>query len=165
MLHDARAVANALLTYGDREGLSISPLKLQKLIYFSEGHSWRTRKAGLVFNSFRAWDHGPVIKVVYDAFKDLGYRPINHRVTWMNFAAGGTELAVAPFSAEDVRCMEQAMSIYGPVDANTLSRLSHAPGGPWDTVKKAPAQFPNNLIPRSLIACYFTNESSGTRAQ
>ena len=160
MLHDARAVANTLLAYGDREGIPISPLKVQKLIYFAEGHSWRTRQAGLVFNSFGAWDFGPVIKVVYDAFKDLGHRPINRRATWMNFAAGGSELAATRFSEEDVRCIEQAMSIYGPVDANILSRLSHARGGPWDIVRRDPARFPNNLIPRSLIAAYFTNESS-----
>lgn len=155
MLHDARAVANALLSIGDRAELQISPLKLQKLIYFTHGHSWRTRGCGLVFNSFEAWDRGPVIRVVYDEFKDFGYRPIRRRAKWTNFSAGGVEVACASFSAAETECIEASMSIYGRVDAHTLSRLSHAVGGPWDLVRRTPERYPKNLIPKELVASYF----------
>ncbi|MDP1964307.1 MAG: DUF4065 domain-containing protein [Reyranella sp.] len=165
MLHDARAIANALLSFGDRTDLPISPLKLQKLIYFTHGHSWRTRGTGLVFNRFQAWDHGPVVKVVYDAFKDLGFRPIRRRATWTNFAAGGIEPATATLLDEEMECIQQSMTIYGPVNADILSRLSHAAGGPWDTVRKNSAQFPDGIIPQQLIEDYFINKFKELHSQ
>jgi uncharacterized phage-associated protein len=157
MSHDARAIGNILLDCADKLAIPISPMKLQKLLYFAHGHSWRALRAGLIFNSFRAWDYGPIVKVVYDEFKDLGSSPICRRANWYNLAAGGVEVAFAALSDEEMACVHQAMSIYAPVDAYTLSRLSHAHNSPWDIVRRKPQAYPKNLIPNELIADYFVN--------
>ena len=155
MSHDARGVANAILDLADQAGIEVTPLKLQKLIYFAHGHSLRTRGHELVFNSFLAWDHGPVVHVVYKQFSDLQHRKIDRRASWQNFATGNIEIAYAQLSEEEVICLSEAMSMYGPVDAYTLSKMSHVPNGPWSIVRSAPESYPGGLISKELITRYF----------
>jgi uncharacterized phage-associated protein len=156
MSHDARGVANAILDLADQAGIEVTPLKLQKLIYFAHGHSLRTRGHELVFNSFLAWDHGPVVQVAYKQFSDLRHRKIDRRARWKNFATSNFEIACAQLSVEEMTCLSDAMSIYGPVDAYTLSKMSHAPNGPWSIVRSAPGRYPDRLISKELIAQYFS---------
>ena len=160
MAHDARAISNAILDYAKTCKIEVTPLKLQKLLYFCHGHSWRVRRIGLIFNRFQAWDHGPVVKVVYDEFKALGDANINSRAMWFNFCGGGRELANASLDSVEFACVRQTVDIYGPVDAFTLSNLSHIAGGPWDIVQRAVHRFPKKVIPESLLADYFSNRFS-----
>ncbi|WP_421998630.1 Panacea domain-containing protein [Reyranella sp.] len=165
MLHDARALANLVLDYADSRGISVTPLKLQKLLYFMHGHSWRLRGVGLVFNSFEAWDHGPVVKVVYDEFKALGDAEIECRAQWFNFSGGGRELARVKLAADEMRCLSETVEMYGRVDAYTLSRLSHEPCSPWDLVRRTPNKFPKRIIPDHMIARCFVEGFPGVRRQ
>lgn len=161
MPHDARAIANLILDYAASERIAVTPLKLQKLLYFAHGHSWRIWRRGLVFNSFQAWDHGPVVKVVYDEFKALGDAEIDCRAMWFNFSNGGRELASVEVTSDEMRCLSQTVDIYGRVDAYTLSRLSHEPNSPWDVVQRKAERFPKKIIPDDLIAGYFIKGFAG----
>ncbi|MGH6962497.1 MAG: Panacea domain-containing protein, partial [Dongiaceae bacterium] len=76
MPYDARAVANCLLDYADSKSSEITLLTLMKVIYFA--HGWHLARFGqpLVTNHFEAWERGPVVRVLYDEFKDRRARPI-----------------------------------------------------------------------------------------
>src|SRR3569833_2250149 len=75
-MHDARAVANAILDAASQQGLVLSNLKLQKLLFFVHGQFLLEVGEPLIDGEFEAWQHGPVHPVVYAAFKDWGPRDI-----------------------------------------------------------------------------------------
>src|ERR1700694_542191 len=70
MTYDARAIANVFLDYAQKTGRKISLLSLLKIIYFAQG--WHLAKFGesLIEQPFEAWRYGPVIRSVWEAFKD-----------------------------------------------------------------------------------------------
>lgn len=56
------------LSYGDKSR-SLTPLKLQKLLYLAQGWSYVWDDKPLFMNDFEAWQYGPVCVEVYNYFK------------------------------------------------------------------------------------------------
>ena len=54
----------------------VTPLALQKLLYFSQAHHIIKYNKPLFNEDCLAWQHGPVYKKVYDLFKELTYHVI-----------------------------------------------------------------------------------------
>lgn len=48
----------------------LTPLKLQKILYYAQGWHLARKGAPLFKSRIVAWQHGPVIKEVYDAYKN-----------------------------------------------------------------------------------------------
>lgn len=70
-------VANWFLCNMDREaGDSITHLKLQKLIYYSQAWALVLNGKPLFEEDFEAWTHGPVIPEVYEQYKDFGFNAL-----------------------------------------------------------------------------------------
>jgi putative zinc finger/helix-turn-helix YgiT family protein len=65
-----------LFKIDEEAGDVITPLKLQKLVYYAQ--AWFTAYFGkpLVTENCQAWIHGPVFPELYNYFKDKGYSPI-----------------------------------------------------------------------------------------
>lgn len=75
MTHTARQLADWFLAWaedveGDDAGLT--NLKLQKLLYYAQGHYLGREGAPLFCDPIQAWAHGPVVPDVYHAFKRCG---------------------------------------------------------------------------------------------
>lgn len=58
------------------EQAHLTNLKLQKLLYYAQGHHLAWAGAPLFREDLQAWSHGPVVPEVYRAFKDFGSEPI-----------------------------------------------------------------------------------------
>ena len=56
------------LSYGDKSR-SLTPLKLQKLLYLAQGWSYVWDDKPLFMNDFEAWQYGPVCVEAYNYFK------------------------------------------------------------------------------------------------
>lgn len=54
----------------------VTPLMLQKLLYFIQGTSYAVNKKPMFLENCQAWVHGPVYPEVYNMFKDFKYNPI-----------------------------------------------------------------------------------------
>lgn len=135
MAYSAYAVANAFVRRA-REGRipNLSPMKLQKLMYFA--HAWYCRVKGepLLDDSFARWTHGPVIPSIYHEFKAYGYRPIDNMATTLSMSPGGYAMNVptVPDSDRDVWSLIDAVAEkYGRYDAPTLSAMTHREGSAW----------------------------------
>jgi len=137
MAYDGRAVANYFLELAKKDGVPLSHLKLQKLIYFA--HGWYLAYYGepLVENGVQAWQHGPVSPDVYEAFKWFGAKPIDRPAT-QKIAAdndeGYTRVVVAPPPPSDQQVrqhIERAYRSYRRYSAAKLSAATHIPGSPW----------------------------------
>ena len=59
------------LSYGEKK-YSLTPLKLQKLLYLAQGWSYVWDNRPVFSDDFCAWQYGPVNERVYETFKKYG---------------------------------------------------------------------------------------------
>jgi uncharacterized phage-associated protein len=57
---------------GQVEEARLSNLKLQKLLYYAQGHYLATAGQPLFDDRIQAWSHGPVVPTVYHEYKKFG---------------------------------------------------------------------------------------------
>ena len=73
----ANDAARYILSLTDEEcGELISHLKLQKLLYYAQGFHLAIFDMPLFEEHIVAWQHGPVVPKVWDAYRDYGSNPI-----------------------------------------------------------------------------------------
>jgi len=127
----ARAVANTLLEIAEKVGASVTPLKLQKLIYYAHGWALALLGRPLIDEQVQAWKFGPVIESVYHAFKRFG----NGRITQLaaDFDDSGKPYTpiIPPSAVDERQLLERVWSTYGKFSGVQLSNMTHKPGSPW----------------------------------
>ena len=81
MAYEAKAIANYFLEKAKAEGNSLTPMQVQKLVYFA--HGWYLGLFGepLIKESVQAWSYGPVIPSLYQEFKRFGNQGIDELAT------------------------------------------------------------------------------------
>src|SRR5438132_10387110 len=90
-MYEARKISNFIISrYGTRP-CDLTNLRLNKLLYFIHGWALTSRPEGLVRNHFLAWQHGPVVRPVYDAFKIYGDSPVTRPAEYLDYASGETK--------------------------------------------------------------------------
>lgn len=133
--YDPRAVANLLLDTADSFGVAISNLALQKLLYFAHAHFLIETGKPLVQGAFEAWTKGPVHPAIYHSFKAAGREPIRIRATRRNVMTGETGALIPPDHPDVSRHIRKVLDAYGHLSAGLLVAISHAPKGPWATIR------------------------------
>jgi uncharacterized phage-associated protein len=113
-------------------------MSLQKIAYFGHGWYLATHERPLVKQPFEAWQHGPVIRVLYDAFKGFGDAPVRTRAKRLDPVTREDTVVAPQLNADDMMFVQQITRRYGPIHAFELSRLTHEVGTPWDQVWNAP---------------------------
>lgn len=121
-------VSNNILKRAFTDEVSVSPMKLQKLLYFiASDYSKKTQKP-LLSEPFQAWDYGPVVRSVYEEFRPFGGAEIR------KFAkdAIGKSKMVNEATNDDLRCSIDLIWNHGKnLSAVHLSRITHAKGSAW----------------------------------
>lgn len=138
--YDARAVANLLLDLARARSVPLTQISILKLLYFSHGWYLAAHRKPLISQEFEAWQHGPVVKVVRDAFKSYEAAPITGRATKLDiFTCERTEV-VPNISPDDTIFIQSIFDAYRLYDAWQLSDMTHESGSPWDRIwnSKAP---------------------------
>ena len=125
MKHDARSVANELITRAIDADRPITPLQTLKLIYFSHAWMLAIHDRPLIKQRIYAWRHGPVVRDVYDALKRYGWRPIPERI--LGFSDD-------EFDDDELSIIDQVSEKYGKYSGTYLSAMTHARGTPWHQV-------------------------------
>ena len=69
-------VAAYLLRQAEEDGAVVTHLKLQKLCYYAQGYSLALMSEPMFDEPIEAWEHGPVVRVLWDTYKGYGPRPI-----------------------------------------------------------------------------------------
>ena len=140
---DAKALTNTILDWAERDGIGISPMKLQKMVFFPHADFLAQFGLPLVKQEFEAWDYGPVIPSLYHEFKNFGADAITSRARAFNPFSGTTE---EPRSADLPEPLQAALishyDFYKRMTAGTLSDISHSFEGAW---RQARAMFSNGL--------------------
>ena len=102
----------------------LTPLKLQKLLYYVQGWHFAETGQPLFKEQIEAWKEGPAVMSVYKAYHQFGKRPI-------------TEAPESPPElAESVRCViESIWNRYKAFSAFELADMTHQEM-PWISARK-----------------------------
>jgi uncharacterized phage-associated protein len=143
MPYDARQIANWFVTRSQADGRVLTIMSLLKLTYIAHGWHLETQDTPLFSDKIEAWQYGPVIPRVYNAFRAQGV------------SVTGTDRSVPAnnFSEATNELLEQIWNIYGKLSAFRLSELTHVPGGPWDIATKVGGNYAH--IPDELIQQHY----------
>jgi len=131
---DGRAVANFVLDFCESKGRSVTNLSLQKIVYFCHVWSLIELRRPLIKHNFEAWQFGPVLQYLYREFKAFDDKPIIGRATKIDPLSGERTEVEYEFNAETQSLLGNVVDFYSRLSASELVKLSHALGGPWETV-------------------------------
>jgi uncharacterized phage-associated protein len=109
-------------------------MALNKLLYFAYEKMLVEEGAVLTDARIEAWDHGPVFREVYHAFKANGDGPIRDRVQFYSVDSGKVETSKVELPSEMAAKLESFLKPLLPLTASRLREISHAEGGAWHQV-------------------------------
>lgn len=151
MPFSSKIVANSFLQWDFEDGIpTITPMKLQKLVYITHGWHLALYDEPLIEERFGAWPYGPVEYSLYHAFKQFGNEPITQYCkTWV----GDKEVAYVADGGMFKGVFEVVVKKYGNLDALKLCALAHMDGSPWAKAREAQeAYIQNGLIKEHFIS-------------
>jgi len=144
MPYSAIAVANYFLDLANSAGRKITPMKMQKLVYFAHGWCLAIYHKPLIEEDIMAWQFGPVIKPLYSAFREYGKSAITDFATDIDIRYdedGNIDLSTSrgitpniPRNSDIKKLLDAVWEAYGNLTAIQLSRLTHAENSPWSNV-------------------------------
>lgn len=159
MPYKPAAVANSILYLAKQEGRTISPLKLQKLLYFLHGWSLAIRGEPIVGEKFEAWPYGPVLSSIYHEFKQYGAGPIEEYACDIDPVSGEeTRSRVNSKNETFSQLLDRVWRKYSRFSAIDLSEMTHRPGSPWDLARRNGKTY----LDDNEIAQYFKGLSNKT---
>ena len=108
-----------VIAYVFEELEEVTPLMLQKLLYFSQGIYSALYGRPIFMEDCRAWAHGPVYPEVYDLFRDFKYNPIDDA----RFALlEGKDEAL---TEDEKRVIDLVVNTFGMYGGKVLERITH----------------------------------------
>lgn len=131
------------------KGLSVSPLKIQKILYYTQ--SWYMvffgRENTLFAENPQAWVNGPVYPVIFYEYKDKTDDMCGHLhakdfgCTDENLPEEAEALAQNMHLAKDeIDCIDSVVMLYGSKSQNQLIFLTHVES-PWADQRKGLSPF------------------------
>lgn len=155
--YSSKAIANEFIELAKTDGRGdLSPMKLQKLVYFA--HAWHLAfyETPLIREEIQAWRFGPVVPEVYHEFKNYGNASVSRLATELSFENNNLSLFEPRVDQADIKTHElikEIWRVYGQFSPVQLSNLTHVEDSPWSVIAATyGAQLPRNIdIPNDLI--------------
>jgi Uncharacterized phage-associated protein len=126
----------------------ITPLALQKLLYYAQAFHKVFNGVFLFQNDCEAWAHGPVYSEIYHRYKNFGYDPIDTAIICNNGGMG--------ISNNEKEILDSIINNFGCYSGKVLERMTHSEL-PWLTTRNGLSDdaSSNEIISKDLIADYF----------
>ena len=131
-MYDVNKIAEWFIWYNeyirdfeDEDTDDISNMKLQKLLFYAQSAFLAIKGKPLFNNKILAWQHGPVIKEVYEKYKDKGNQGIIEY----------DENNLKDISKEDNDLLIDVYNLFGEYSAWGLRNLTHSEN-PWKSTKR-----------------------------
>lgn len=131
----------------------ITNLKLQKLLYYSQGICLALYDQPLFKESIEAWTHGPVVPDVYYQYLFNKGNPII-----MDNSSAENEKIITSIEQNTManNVLNMTYNNFAIYTAWQLRNMTHADGSPWDIKQKQKGV--SNLIDNEKIKEYFKKE-------
>lgn len=124
---------------------AITPLKLQKLLYYCQGWYMAFNQGKALFDEeLMAWKHGPVVPEIYQEYKKYGYLTIQPE-SFENKDETGKRI----FSERQFEVLNAVWNAYGEYDGKYLEELTHQEE-PWSNTHL------NSEISKVDVSNYFS---------
>lgn len=136
------------------KGDSMTPLKLQKLVYYAQAWHYTLFNQPLFDEKVEAWAHGPVVRSVWNAFKSYSTR--NYPI-----AISQIKLNVPQnIPGQTERLLNDIIRIYGEHTGSYLESLTHQEK-PWIDARKGIPSYSksNSEITLSSMKSYYSTLS------
>ena len=162
MPYESKAIANYFLGLAERDGVPLSPMKIQKLVYFAHGWHLAIYDEPLIDETVEAWEFGPVVPTLYRDFKRFGNGPITEKATKV-VLGGGDSWLKRTIRIEVPQLYDSKIQVFLDViwekykgfSAIQLSNLTHVSDSPWSLVYKENVGRKGVDIPDPQIKAYF----------
>lgn len=128
----------------------VTPLMLQKLLYFIQGIHSALYGKSIFAEDCRAWIHGPVYPEVYELFRDFKYNPIDDA----RFAL--LERMEDTLTDDEKRVIDLVVNTFGMYGGKVLEKITHNED-PWMEARKGYGDsIPSSeLLPKERIMKYY----------
>ena len=143
MKYSAVDIANYFVALYKHDEEHPTNLKLNKLVYYAQGHSLARFGRSLFDESIEAWDYGPVVPSVYAEYKKNARRGIRT-----------VSRPLPSFDPEDEALLLDVARCYGKYTGSELTNLTHRQGTPWREVYVEGKKF--TPISLEAIKSYFS---------
>lgn len=107
----------------DKEAHDMTNLRLNKLLYFAQGHYLAMYDEPLFEEDFQLWEFGPVVRCIYDEYKSLGSSPITKYEDMDE---------KRPFTDKEQSLLFDILVNYADYTTSELVNLAHKKGSPWE---------------------------------
>lgn len=139
-MRNATDIANAFLMLSEPEaGDVVTNLKLQKLLYYAQGFHLALYGRPFFSQEILAWEHGPVVREVYNTYRDYGSTPLSP-------TENNIEL-----NTEEKDFIKQIWNIFGQFSAWRLRDMTHSED-PWKNTPR------NQEITHSSLLEFFKTQ-------
>lgn len=143
-------VAYFFLNIVDRDsGSTITPLKLQKLLYYAQGYYLARNNKELFKEDFQAWAHGPANPEIYRKYKNYEYSSID----------SPSKDDVPIFKENLIDFLYVIWNTFGIYDGKYLEDLTHEEE-PWINARKGykPGEKCEVVISKNSMKKFFKTE-------
>ncbi len=139
------------ISYIFKKAEEVTPLALQKMLYFIQGIYMVSYNKELFDEDCEAWAHGPVYKDVYEVFKNFKYNPIDDT----RFAMFQNRFNELSDNAKKV--IDLVVESFGIYSGKTLEQITHRET-PWLNARGEclPGESSNEVITKESIHKYFS---------
>ena len=141
-------VAKFFLNIVDRDsGSTITPLKLQKILYYAQGYYLALNDIELFDEDFQAWAHGPANPDIYEEYKKYGFESID----------APNEKPI--FEENIVDFLNSIWNTFGIYDGKYLEELTHKEK-PWLDARKGfkPGEACTEIITKESMKEFFKSK-------
>ena len=156
----ATQVANEFIGLGlcEPNVPKIDQMKLQKLLFYSQGWYLAYNDAPLFEENFEAWTHGSVIRDIYSQTAEYGREKVSDKLSELGIAENGSFSFITPNGVGDnlKEFIKNVWDTHKSFTGIQLSNATHAPGEPWTIIKEMYGSLDAKpLIPTPLIQTVF----------
>lgn len=144
--YNSVTVATYVVALANSKKLGINMTKIQKLLYIAYGVYLVVKKSRLTNEHPQAWPYGPVFPTTRNKLLKKDLFSINLDSPEINEIKSDEEINAL---------LELVFTVYGKMNAISLSEWSHQEGSPWYYTVHSENFKWGNVIPDQLIEEYF----------
>jgi uncharacterized phage-associated protein len=156
------AIVDWFIRRNQSDQMSLTHLKIQKLLYFAQGHHLARFDEPLFDENFQAWRYGPVVVSVYHQLKDSGDNEIKTPLqdqTLKSVVSHAAPLAIDEDDWRTIEFLESFWPIYAPLKPWGLVSLANRDNGPWRKIAEAVSSWKteSRVVPTELLRQHFSS--------
>lgn len=128
------SVANVFIQLAQKDGIVLKHIRLHKLLYFAQGHSFGLRQEPILDEQPEAGPHGPLFPFVFQQLIEEESDILDNEILYYDYEAGNLVSPPPVSCPEDLEILNAVWGAYKSRTLESLHHMSCTKDGPWDRV-------------------------------